>query len=498
MPADKTILIDDIGAFTQIAWLVDGELVGYEVEAKHIESRIGDVYLGQVERVIEGLNAAFVDIGQERAAFLPLSGGAGAASNVFPGQRIAVQLKRFASATKAVRISTDITLAGSALVYRPNGSGVTVSNRIADKRLKRALRNGLLEWLADNNVVGGFIIRSSISEELTDVQDYQADLVKEVVRNSVVAEAQSQAIAWQASLESVAKMSAPKPQRLISAPNLVQKVFAQAESQDSEIVFSAIEQDQWLASRGLSVHSSNSNPLSAAAFAKPHVAKESLFDAWGVGDLVRSVRAQVVGLPTGGSLVFDYDEAMTVVDVNSSAATQGSDRELALRINLEACEVLATQARLRDLGGLLVIDFINMTSDLDRQKVFSALTEALKQDPAHTQISNFSQFGLLEMQRSRSGQGINNQLFEKCSACQGRGLVLTVVGVADQIIQELVSSARKERVAAYSIKAHPAVIKVLQLDLSDELRKFGNEHECELTLSSDTQYLQSDYDIVLA
>jgi len=496
MPTDKTILIDDIGAFTQVAWLADGELEDYEVEEKHAGSRIGDVYLGHVERVIESLNAAFVDIGEERAAFLPLGSAKDSGPSIFPGQRIAVQLKRFASATKAARVSTDITLAGSALVYRPNGSGVTVSNRIADKRLKRALRDELLAWLADNSVGGGFIIRSSVSEVLIDAEDHEADLIKEIVQNGVLAEKKRHATAWQDSLKSVATMT--KPQCLVRAPNLIQRVFAHADSQEAEIVFSALEHDQWLASQGFDPHSNDSNELGVAVLSKAHQGQDSLFDAWSVGEQVRSLGAQMVNLPSGGSLVFDHNEAMTTVDVNSSAAIQGSNGDLALQINLEACEALATQARLRDLGGLLVIDFINMKSDLDRKKVFNALSSALKKDSAHTKISSFSQFGLLEMQRSRSGNGLQSLLFEECSLCQGKGFMSTAVGVADQIVRELVCSARNESVAAYTIKAHQAVISVLQLDLSDELRKFGNDYECELTLSPDTQYLQSDYDIVLA
>lgn len=470
----KTILLDDIGAFTQAAWIEDGSLIDYQIEAKALQSRIGDVYLGKVERVVESLRAAYVDIGASQSAFLPLAAGASAGKrtidSVFTGQKLYVQLKRFATPTKAARLSTDITLPGSALIYCPIGAGVTVSKRIADRTRKRALREQMQSWLEQNGVSGSFIVRAR-------AVDLSAP--------ALFAEALELSAQWHASR--VNRAGASKPQRILSAPSLVERVVQASKADSITCVLATLHASNWLKAQA----------LTESPYWQVYAQATPLFTRWGVDELIRSLTLREVALPSGGGIVFDQSEALTVIDVNSGSASQDNAPDTAMNTNLEACVSLAEQLRLRNLGGLCVIDFINLESEQQQDRIISALAAALQPDALVQPTSGFSQSGIVELRRSRRGSSLSQMLREPCPSCLGAGQVDAPLFIAHQIVQELVASARKYRANAYTIKVGSAVLAVLNTVLATELASVRAEFECELTLSEQAHNAKADYAIIL-
>ncbi len=478
MSKAKTILLDDIGAFTQAAWLEDGRLRDYQIEPKAVHSQIGDVYQGKVERVVESLQAAFVDIGAARPAFLPLRPATGSdvsASNrsrslLYVGQKVYVQLKRFATSSKAVRVSTDITLPGIGLIYCPNGIEVTVSQRIVERNKKRVLRQLVLNWLEQHAAQGSFIVRA-------DAVDFS--------EQTLLDEALELHTLWQTSLARAANNS--KPHLILQAPSLVQRVARASQASSLPCQIAALQPSRWLAEHDLS-----ESPLWQV-----HTHTQSLFVHWGIDTLIQSLSQREVALPSGGSLVFDESEALTLIDVNSGSAVQTSAAEVAINTNLEACVSLAEQLRLRNLGGLFVIDFINLESEQQRQRILSALREALQSDPQVRLPSGFSASGLVELQRGRRGNTLQQWSHAPCTTCGGSGRVFTPLFIAHQIVHELTASARKYSATAYTIKADSAVLQELSTTLANELVKLRTEFECELTLSEQAHNTQPQYAILL-
>ncbi len=478
----EIVLIDDIGLYTQVAYVQNNALRGFKLEAKTTQHRVNDIFLAKVERVISSLNAAFVDIGTSKSAFLPLDKPS-SASTVHPGHLIIVQLKRLPTATKAARVTTDISLSKSALVFRPNGNEVAVSNRVPNKAEKRRLRKSFIERLANSSVLdsGGFILRSNaIGISLDALCEQAEELIQEWTELQTRSGEQR------------------TPHKLKAQLSLLQSVLADAHA-DVHAHAHAGPSSYYLASLDDLIETEDQVPSGVTHFG----VQKSLFADFGIQGDIDALVSRTVDLPSGASLCFDQHEGLCSIDVNSSSAVELNARGDAVqsaikRINSEAAKMIALQLRLRNLGGLVVIDFINMESLTDQIEVRDLLAAELKLDPAPTQVGDFSEFGLLEMQRARIGEDLASQLQQVCNDCSGSGWVASSVMVANQIFKELVLSAQKEAgVQRYTIKADSAVIQLLELNYTDQLKRLSQRFDCELTLSPNARSRETLYDIVL-
>ncbi|MCQ4118792.1 translation initiation factor IF-2 N-terminal domain-containing protein [Rhodococcus tibetensis] len=405
-------------ATTQVAVLEDGVLVEHFVTTSASASMVGNVYLGRVQNVLPSMEAAFIDIGRGRNGVLYAgevnweAAGLGGNSRKIeqalkPGDQVLVQVSKDPVGHKGARLTTQISLAGRFLVYVPGGTSTGISRKLPDterKRLKDILRDIVP---AD----AGVIIRTAsegVSEE---------ELARDVTR------LQEQ---WAGIEEQAAKADAGKsgnPQALYEEPDLLVKVIRDLFNEDfSKLVIEG--EKAW--------STVESYIKSVAPDLLPRLEQHTghngvdVFEAHRIDEQLAKALDRKVWLPSGGTLVIDRTEAMTVVDVNTGKFTGagGNLEETVTRNNLEAAEEIVRQMRLRDIGGMIVVDFIDMVLESNRDLVLRRLTEALGRDRTRHQVSEVTSLGLVQMTRKKLGTGLVEAFSTNCEHCHGRGIIV--------------------------------------------------------------------------
>jgi ribonuclease G len=437
------VLINATAGETRVAILEQGQFTELYIERERERSVTGMVALGRVTRVLPGMQAAFVDIGLEKAAFLyagdyldesaalaeldaeeeprPRRRGRGANGRQAPkidtilreGQEIVVQVAKDPIGTKGARITSHVSIAGRHLVLTPWAKRVGVSRRIESDRERRRLR-GVVDRIRPQDL--GFIIRTAGSG--ASEPDLEAD-VRYLTST------------WDDIQVKKEEVRAPAPlHRELSLPLRVLRDFANARTKrivvDDDETFSEMES---FVSRFV-------------ADPKPRLEHYQdtlpLFDHFGIESSIDNNLGKKVWLKSGGYLIVDQSEALTAIDVNTGRYVGKQNlEETVLKTNLEAVKEVVTQLRFRNIGGLIIIDLIDMESSENRDKVYRALQEALRQDKAKTNILKISELGLVEMTRKRTRENLVQQLCEPCSYCEGRGYVLSPESVAYKVLREV-------------------------------------------------------------
>jgi len=410
---DRVMVVRQRGERTQIGVLEDGVLVEHYVDKASHQSFVGNVYLGKVQNVLPSMEAAFVDIGKGRNAVLyagevnfDASGLEGESKRIESalksGQSVLVQVTKDPVGHKGARLTSQVSLPGRYLVYVPGGSMMGISRKLPDKertRLKQILKQVMPEG-------AGVIVRTAAegaSEE---------ELAHDVSRLSAQ---------WE-SIEAKAK-SASAPELLYSEPDLTIRVVRDIFNEDfSKLVVSG-DQGWDLVDEYV-------------RYVAPHLADrldhwqgdEDAFAHYRIDEQLTKALERKVWLPSGGSLVIDNTEAMTVVDVNTGKFTgQGGNlEETVTRNNLEAAEEIVRQLRLRDVGGIIVIDFIDMVLESNRDLVLRRLLECLARDRTKHQVAEVTSLGLVQMTRKRVGSGLLEAFSETCECCNGRGVIVSL------------------------------------------------------------------------
>jgi ribonuclease E len=410
---DRVMVVRQRGERTQIGVLEDGVLVEHYVDKASHQSFVGNVYLGKVQNVLPSMEAAFVDIGKGRNAVLyagevnfDASGLEGESKRIESalksGQSVLVQVTKDPVGHKGARLTSQVSLPGRYLVYVPGGSMMGISRKLPDKertRLKQILKQVMPEG-------AGVIVRTAAegaSEE---------ELAHDVSRLSAQ---------WE-SIDHKAK-SASAPELLYSEPDLTIRVIRDIFNEDfSKLVVSG-DQGWDLVDEYV-------------RYVAPHLADrlehwqgdEDAFTHYRVDEQLTKALDRKVWLPSGGSLVIDTTEAMTVVDVNTGKFTgQGGNlEETVTRNNLEAAEEIVRQLRLRDVGGIIVIDFIDMVLESNRELVLRRLLECLARDRTKHQVAEVTSLGLVQMTRKRVGSGLLEAFSEPCECCNGRGVIVSL------------------------------------------------------------------------
>ncbi|WP_169950809.1 Rne/Rng family ribonuclease [Microbispora sp. H11081] len=409
---ERVMVVRRQGGRTQIAVLEDGILVEHYVDRESSQSYVGNVYLGKVQNVLPSMEAAFVDIGKGRNAVLyagevnfDTAGMEGQPKRIEAalksGQSVLVQVTKDPIGHKGARLTSQISLPGRYLVYVPDGSMTGISRKLPDKeraRLKQILRKVMPEN-------AGVIVRTAAegaSEE---------ELSRDVARLSAQ---------WE-NIQRKAKSASP-PELLSGEPDLTVRVVRDVFNEDFGSL--VVEGDEaW------------TTVDEYVRYVAPHLAERltkwegetDAFSAYRIDEQIAKAMERKVWLPSGGSLVIDRTEAMTVVDVNTGKFTgQGGNlEETVTRNNLEAAEEIVRQLRLRDIGGIIVIDFIDMVLESNRDLVLRRLLECLARDRTKHQVAEVTSLGLVQMTRKRVGQGLLEAFSTPCDCCHGRGIIVS-------------------------------------------------------------------------
>jgi ribonuclease E len=429
---ERIMVIRSEGDRTQIGILEDNVLVEHYVDRSSHQSYVGNVYLGKVQNVLPSMEAAFVDIGKGRNAVLyagevnwDLAGLEGQPrrieSALKSGQSVLVQVTKDPLGHKGARLTSQISLPGRYLVYVPDGSMTGISRKLPDKERTR-LKQILKKVMPEN---AGVIVRTA-AEGATE-----EELARDVSRLS-------------AQWENIKRQSktASAPAMLYGEPDLTIRVVRDIFNEDfSKLVVQG--EDAW------------DMVKEYVGYVAPHLADrlelwsggEDIFSGYRVDEQIAKAMERKVWLPSGGSLVIDRTEAMTVVDVNTGKFTgQGGNlEETVTRNNLEAAEEIVHQLRLRDIGGIIVIDFIDMVLESNRDLVLRRMLECLSRDRTKHQVAEVTSLGLVQMTRKRVGGGLLESFSEPCECCNGRGIHVTLSPVEPKADKSGGSSRRRRR-----------------------------------------------------
>ena len=454
LPAAKRELVISVDVGEQrVAILEDDRVAEVYLERPERRSIAGNIYLGVVDNVLPGMEAAFVEIGLEKNGFLyvdeivgpELEGRKGARKIqdlIKRGQTIMVQAVKDPMKSKGARLTTEISLPGRFLVYVPNGEGSGVSRRLEDA--ERTRLKDIVKRLDPKG--GGIIVRTAA--EGASAEDIERDLVfLQRLWKTVQTKAKSE------TAPSLVYEEAELPLRI------VRDLFA------GDFLGARIDDDR-----------THRRIVSYLKKTSPHMVervhryrdKEPLFDASGVDAEIRSTLQRRVDLPSGGYLVFDYAEAFTVIDVNTGRfvgsrgkSAQGRLEDTIVKNNLEAVKEVVRQLRLRDIGGIIVIDFIDMANPKNRETVEEALRSELERDRTKTYVVEISPLGLVEMTRQNVTDGPREILTARCHVCEGAGVVVSDATHALEIERKLRAIAKGSRVQAFKVEVHPRVLALL-------------------------------------
>jgi ribonuclease G len=492
MSNQQDILINWSPQETRVAVVEHGAVQELHVERTLERGLVGNVYLGKVARVLPGMQSAFIDIGLERAAFLhvadvwhppaegeTISAARGVAAlipiekQVFEGQALMVQVIKDPMGTKGARLSTQISIAGRLLVFLPQDDHIGISQKIPLAQ-REDLRTRMLALVGTQG--GGFILRTN-GEDASDTE------LAEDIRY--------QRLAWARIKD--ASLRLPPQSLLHQDLSLMQRVLRDLVSDGTQTIrVDSREQFDKLKAFGAEY-------MPAAAEKLQHYKGERpIFDLYAIDEEIAKALARRVELKSGGYLIVDQTEALTTVDVNTGGFVGARNfDDTIFKTNLEAAQAIARQLRLRNLGGIIIVDFIDMVREDHRDAVLAEFYKQLARDRVKTTAGGFSQLGLVEMTRKRTRESLAHMLCEPCPVCEGKGIVKTARSVTYDIFREILREARQFNPREFRVVASPKVIELFLDEESQHLASLSDFIGKPVSLQSDTSMAQEQYDIVL-
>ena len=485
----EEILINVTPSEVRAALLENGVLQEVHIERAARRGVISNIYKGRVSRVLPGMQAAFVDIGLERTAFLHASDIVrrqnGDDSNddlpsirelVKEGAEVLVQVVKEPLGNKGARLTTFVTLPSRHLVLLPKGDSVGVSARIEDEEERERLRDLVTELLEHEQLEFGAIVRTVA--EGADIHELRADLKFLLKLWSVVQERCSKA-----AVKTLVHEDLSLPLRVLR-----------------DLVTADVEQilvdtkDDFEAMREFA----NTFLPSVTPKLEVYRRRRPIFDLHGIEDDIRKALDRSIPLKSGGYLIFDQTEAMTTIDVNTGGYVGHRNLEETIyRTNLEAAVTIARQLRLRNLGGIIIIDFIDMEEPEHRDNVLQQLEQSLASDHARHQITPVSPLGLVEMTRKRTRESLQHILCEDCPSCEGRGFLMTAETVCFEIFREVIRQSRQFDFEEAMVLAHQDVIELLLDEQASSLATLEEQTGKSIRLQPESLYLQDQFDVVL-
>ncbi len=489
----EEILINVTLMETRVALIENGLLQEVFIERHNKTGHVGDVFIGQVVRVMPGMEAAFVDIGLEKAAFIHASDVTEIDADGFElrddqhkpvqellreGQLIVVQVAKDAISTKGARLTTHLTLPSRNLVYLPRSKHLGISQRLESEeereRLMGLLREGLEQEAWENR--GGFIIRTAAEGATAD------ELLEDIRFLRRLWNKVEQRIARN---EGVRNVYREVPLYIRTVRDLITPSVEKIRIDNSES-FQEITQflEDFIPELNTSVES--------------YAGDRPIFDLYGLEDEIDKALGRQVKLKSGGDLIIDQTEAMTTIDVNTGGYLGSRNHgETIFKTNLEAATSIARQLRVRNLGGIIIVDFIDM-QDLEHQRqVQRAFTKALEKDHARTTITGISQLGLIEMTRKRTRESLGQMLNSACPVCGGRGTLKSTETICYEIFREILSIARAYENDVILVMAAQLVVDRLLDEESDTLAELEELVGKTVKFEVEPMYTQEQFDVVL-
>jgi ribonuclease G len=500
---DSEILINVTPEETRVALLEGGQVVEFYVERKHDASLVGNVYKGRALKILPGMQSAFVDIGLEKAAFLyiadiradiaDIEGFATIVEEkdnalelvsrkgrteftiedlVQEGQEILVQVSKDPIGSKGARLTSYVTLPGRYLVLMPNVDHIGISRRILDEEERTRLR-GIVEGIRPGGY--GLIIRTA-SEGSTE-EDIKKDL-------------EFLLLLWETILKKKDKVTATS--LLYSDLDLVFRSVRDLMSPDvKRLVIDSEEEYEKLKDF---VRTNFEKLLGKMEL---YEGMESIFDDFGIEIDISRALGRKVWLKSGGYIVIDQTEAMTVIDVNTGKFVGKEELEDTIfKTNIEAVKEIAYQIRLRNLGGIIIVDFIDMERPESREKVFNAFVDAMKKDKAKNTISHITELGLIQMTRKRVRESLGRILCESCPYCEGKGFVKSPRTLCYEIFRKI------KKIAVHGgrriiVTAHPLVAELLSDEERPGLEVIENSYDVKVTVKENRNFHQENYEVTV-
>ncbi len=484
----EEILINVTPSEVRAALLENGVLQEVYIERATRRGLISNIYKGRVLRVLPGMQAAFIDIGLERTAFLHASDIAPTAEQtnsdetpnirdlVREGDEIMVQVVKDPLGNKGARLTTFITLPSRHLVLLPCSDAVGLSTRIEVDEERDRLRAIVEDMLAARGLNCGAIVRTVA--EGVDADTLVADLRYTLKLWEVVKERCSKS-----GVKELVHEDLSLPLRVLRdmVTSDIERILV-----DSETDFAAMRNfaDTYLPDIEPTL--------------ELYRRRRPIFDLHGIEDEIRKSLDRNIALKSGGYLIFDQTEAMTTVDVNTGGYVGHRNLEETIyRTNLEAAVAIARQLRLRNLGGIIIIDFIDMEEPDHRESVLQVLEQALSRDHARHQITPVSPLGLVEMTRKRTRESLQHVLCDDCPSCSGRGFVMTAETVCFEIFRETIRQSRQFEFDEVLVLAHQDVIELLLDEQARSLAELEEQTGKSIRLQTESLYLQDQFDVVL-
>jgi len=487
------ILINSSPSETRVALTEQGLLQEIYIERNNKRGPVGNIYMGRVVRVMPGMQAAFVDIGLEKAGFIhaadialmgpdgfevPQPQGLSITQLLHDGQFLVVQVAKEPIATKGARLTTHLSIAARYLVHMPRTRHLGISQRIENEEERNRLMAALTSCVMQENLLDqcGFILRTaaegaSESELLADIR-FLRRVWSAVERRS--SEQQSIRVIYRDLVLYVRAMRdllKPQVERIrIDDPQICQEVLQFAREFIPEI-----EQNIEL-----------------------YQGERPLFEVFGIEEEIQKALSRSVRLKSGGNLVIDQNEAMTTVDVNTGAFLGSRNQEETIfKTNLEAAKAIARQMKVRNLGGIIIIDFIDMQDEEHQRQVLRTLTKALEKDPARTRIAPLSEFGLIEMTRKRTRESLQQIMCHECPTCRGKGSLKTPETVCYEIFREILRVAKAFENRALLVMAGQEVVDRLLDEESSTVADLEQLTGKSISFQVEAMYTNEQFDVVM-
>lgn len=481
---NEEILVNMTPQETRVAIVQNGTLQELHIERLSTRGLVGNIYQGKVLRVLPGMQSVFVDIGLERAAFLHIAdvwqarntGTLAIEKLLFVGQTLMVQVIKDPIGAKGARLTTQISIAGRNLVFMPYEQHIGISQKITDEINREQLRQRIETVMQQAEINGGFIARTS-AEDADETW-----LVNDAIYLRKM---------WQGIIELNSHCAAPY--LLHQDLSLAQRVLRD--------MCSDLTQQIWIDSREnfLKLKQFSEQYMPAVLDRLKHyVGERPIFDLHHIEEEIERALLRRVDLKSGGYLMIDQAEALTAIDVNTGGFVGTRNfSDTIFKTNLEAAHMIARQLRLRNLGGIIIIDFIDMDNTEHRDIVLAELQRALSNDRTRYSVSGFSALGLVEMTRKRTRESLTRMLCEPCPTCLGRGEIKTARTVCYTILREIVREARQFQPKEFRIVSTPEVIELFLEDERQYLAMLEDFVGKPISLQVDSQFSPEQFDIVL-
>ena len=474
---------------TRVAVIENGAIQELHIERTLERGLVGNVYLGRVARVLPGMQSAFIDIGLERAAFLHVADlhghpgvrleGAPVAIEklVFEGQALTVQVVKDPIGTKGARLTTQVSIAGRLLVHLPHDNHIGISQKIGSHELREQLRTRMVALAGrPEDGGGGFILRTNAEEandqELADDVSYLRKTWSEIRARA---------------------LARPAGSLLYEDLGLAERVLRDIANEGTQ----SIRIDSRMQYDALRAFGDAYTPSSVGKL-EHYRGERPIFDLYNIEEEIARALARRVDLKSGGYLIIDQTEALTTIDVNTGGYVGARNfDDTIFKTNLEAAGAIARQLRLRNLGGIIIIDFIDMAREDHQQSVLGEFRKQLMRDRTKVTVSGFTQLGLVEMTRKRTRESLAHMLCEPCPTCAGRGQVKTARSVCYDVLREILREARQFNPKEFRVIASAAVVEMLLDEESAHLADLSAFIGKPVSLSAEPTMNPEQYDIVL-